>query len=59
MRGTQAKASHRVSEPLTETRYLWLVFHHRGIVNRALEVTGLCAQFNVAETVAAALINSL
>jgi anti-sigma B factor antagonist len=42
-----------------ENRYLWLVFPHRGMVNRALEVTGLYEQFNVAETVAAALINSL
>jgi anti-sigma B factor antagonist len=38
---------------------LWLVFPHRGMVNRALEVTGLIEQFNVAETVVAALINSL
>lgn len=38
---------------------LWLVFHHRGMVNRALEVTGLREQYNVAETVSAALINSL
>ena len=42
-----------------ENRYLWLVFPHRGMVNRALEVTCLYEQFNVAETVAAALINSL
>jgi anti-sigma B factor antagonist len=42
-----------------QNRYLWLVFHHRGMVNRALEVTCLYEQFNVAETVAAALINSL
>jgi anti-anti-sigma regulatory factor len=42
-----------------ESRYLWLVFPHRGMVNRSLEVTGLSEQFNVAETVVAALINSL
>jgi anti-sigma B factor antagonist len=42
-----------------ENHYLWLVFSHRGTVNRALEVTGLSEQFNVAETVVAALINSL
>ena len=42
-----------------ENRYLWLVFHYRGMVNRALEVAGLSEQFNVAETVVAALINSL
>lgn len=42
-----------------ENRYLWLVFSHRGTVNRALEVTGLSEQFNVAEIVVAALINSL
>jgi anti-anti-sigma factor len=39
--------------------HLWLVFHHRGMVNRALEVTGLSEQFNIAETVVGALINSL
>ncbi len=44
---------------IRENRYLWLVFPHRGIVNRALEVTGLSEQFNIAETVVAALINSL
>ena len=42
-----------------ENRYLWLVFPRRGMANRALEVTGLEERFNVAETVAAALINSL
>jgi hypothetical protein len=42
-----------------ENRYLWLVFPHRGMINQALEVTGLSEQFNVAETVVAALINSL
>jgi anti-anti-sigma factor len=42
-----------------ENRYLWLVFPHRGMANRALEVAGLEERFNVAETVAAALINSL
>jgi anti-sigma B factor antagonist len=42
-----------------ENRYLWLVFPRRGMVNRALEVTGLSERFNVAETVAAALIRSL
>ena len=42
-----------------DNRYLWLVFPHRGMVNRALEVTGLSEQFNVGETVAAALMNSL
>jgi anti-sigma B factor antagonist len=42
-----------------EDRYLWLVFPRRGMVNRALEVTGLSERFNVAETVAAALIRSL
>jgi hypothetical protein len=44
---------------IRENRDLWLVFPHRGMVNRALEVTGLGERFNVAETVAAALINSL
>ncbi|MDT7712278.1 MAG: anti-sigma factor antagonist [Pseudonocardiales bacterium] len=42
-----------------ENRYLWLAFPRRGMANRALEVTGLGERFNVAETVAAALINSL
>ncbi|MDQ3764978.1 MAG: hypothetical protein M3460_26745 [Actinomycetota bacterium] len=42
-----------------ENRYLWLVVHRRGMANRALEATGLDERFNVAETVAAALINSL
>jgi anti-anti-sigma factor len=42
-----------------ENRSLWLVFPHRGMVNRALEVTGLREQYNTAETVAAALMNSL
>lgn len=42
-----------------ENRSLWLVFSHRGTVNRALEVTGLREQYNIAETVSAALINSL
>ena len=42
-----------------ENRYLWLVFPRRGMVNRALEVTGLHERYNVAETVSAALINSL
>ena len=42
-----------------ENRYLWLVLSHRGTVNRALEVTGLREQYNIAETVSAALINSL
>jgi anti-anti-sigma factor len=41
-----------------ENRSLWLVFPHRGRVNRALEVTGLGERFNVAETVAAALLSS-
>jgi anti-sigma B factor antagonist len=44
---------------IRENRYLWLVFPHRGMVNRALEATDLSAQFNIAETVVAALINSL
>ncbi|MCA1697330.1 MAG: anti-sigma factor antagonist, partial [Actinobacteria bacterium] len=34
-----------------ENRYLWLVFPRRGMVNRALEVTGLHERYNVAETV--------
>jgi anti-sigma B factor antagonist len=38
--------------------YLWLAFPRRSMANRALEVTGLGERFNVAETVAAALINS-
>jgi len=42
-----------------ENRHLWLVFHYQGMVNRALEVTGLSEQFNIAETVVGALINSL
>lgn len=42
-----------------ENRYLWLVVPRRGMANRALEATGLDERFNVAETVAAALINSL
>ena len=42
-----------------QDRCLWLVFPYQGMVNRALEVTGLSEQFNLAETVAAALINSL
>lgn len=42
-----------------ENRYLWLVFPRRGMTNRALEETGLDERFNVAETVTAALINSL
>jgi anti-anti-sigma factor len=42
-----------------ENRYLWLVFSRRGMVNRALEVTGLDGRFNVAETAAAAMINTL
>lgn len=42
-----------------ENRYLWLVVPRRGMANQALETTGLGEQFNVAETVAAALINSL
>jgi anti-sigma B factor antagonist len=42
-----------------ENRYLWLVLPRRGRVNRALEATGLGERFNVAETVAAALINLL
>ena len=42
-----------------ENCYLWLAFPRRGMANRALEVTGLGERFNVAETVAAALINSL
>jgi anti-anti-sigma factor len=43
----------------TGNQSLWLVFPRRGMVNRALEVIGLSEQFNVAETVVAALINSL
>lgn len=42
-----------------ENRYLWLVFPRRGMVNGTLETAGLGERFNVAETVAAALINSL
>ena len=42
-----------------ENRYLWLVVPRRGMANRALEATGLGKRFNVAETVAAVLINSL
>lgn len=42
-----------------ENRCLWLVVPRRGMANRALEATGLDERFNVAETVAAALINSL
>ncbi|MDQ4103371.1 MAG: STAS domain-containing protein [Actinomycetota bacterium] len=42
-----------------ENRCLWLVIPRRGMANRALEATGLDERFNVAETVAAALINSL
>ena len=41
-----------------ENRCLWLVFPQRGMVNRALEVTGLRERYNFAETVSAALINS-
>ena len=41
-----------------ENRFLWLVVPRRGTVHRALEVTGLGERFNVAETVAAALMNS-
>jgi len=44
---------------IRENRHLWLVFHYRGIVSRALEVTDLSEQFNIAETVVGALINSL
>jgi len=44
---------------IREDRCLWLVFPRRGMVSRALEVTGLGERFNVAETVSAALINSL
>ncbi len=44
---------------IRENRSLWLVFPHRGMVNRALEVTALREQYNTAETVAAALMNSL
>jgi anti-anti-sigma factor len=42
-----------------ENRYLWLVFSRWGMANQALDATGLGERFNVAETVAAALINSL
>ena len=42
-----------------ENRYLWLVVPRRGMANRSLEATGLDERFNLAETVAAALINSL
>ena len=44
---------------IRENRSLWLVLPRRGMVNRTLEVTGLSEQFNIAETVVAALINSL
>ena len=42
-----------------ENRCLWLVFPRQGMVNQALEVTDLSERFNVAETVSAALVNSL